>query len=141
MRVYLDSSPVIYAVENVAGLAQIVDRRLSAAGVVRVASDLTRLECRVKPIRDGDGELLLDYDEFFAAGVDEVVPLSREVVDLAAEIRARHGFKTPDALHLAAAVLSRCEVFLTNDRPLTRFGEIAVELISVPNADDESIER
>lgn len=58
-----------------------------------------------------------------------MVPLSREVVDLATGIRARYGFKAPDSLHLAAAVWSQCEVFLTNDHRLDRFRELAVEVV------------
>ena len=34
----------------------------------------------------------------------------------AARIRANYGMKYPDALHVAAALLSGCNVFLTNDK-------------------------
>jgi uncharacterized protein len=85
---------------------------------VRVASDLTRMECRVKPVRERNADLRKDYDDFFAYVVAEIVMLSREVMDRATEIRARYGFKTPDAIHLAATVVTNCEVFLTNDHRL-----------------------
>jgi predicted nucleic acid-binding protein len=129
MRLYLDAAPVIYAVEQVAPFFPAVDARLSAAGVVRMASDLMRLECRVKPVREGNADLLKDYDDFFAYTVAEIVALSREVMDRATEIRARYGFKTPDAVHLAAAVATSCEVFLTNDHRLDRFLDIAIEVV------------
>lgn len=129
MRLYLDAAPVIYAVEQVVPFFPAVDARLSAAGVVRVASDLTRLECRVKPVREGKVDLLKDYDDFFAHTVAEIVALSREVMDRATEIRARYGFKTPDAVHLAAAVATSCEVFLTNDHRLDRFLDISIEVV------------
>lgn len=129
MRLYLDAAPVIYAVEQVAPFFLVVDARLSTVGVVRVASDLTRLECRVKPLREGKTDLLRDYDDFFAGIVAEIVALSREVMDHATEIRARYGFKTPDAVHLAAAVAAKCEVFLTNDHRLDRFPDIAIEVV------------
>jgi len=58
-----------------------------------------------------------------------VVSLSREVVDLATQIRARYGFKAPDSLHLGAAVWSRCEVFLTNDHRLDGFRDLTVEVV------------
>lgn len=129
MRIYLDAAPVIYTVQQVAPFAAAVDTRLSATGVVRVASDLTRLECRVKPLREGNMALLQDFDDYFAAAVSEIVALSRAVLDRATEIRARHGFKTPDAIHLAAAVTSACDAFLTNDRRLDAFPDIAVEVV------------
>jgi predicted nucleic acid-binding protein len=130
MRIYLDSAPVIYAVEQVAPFFNAVDARLSAPGVVLVASDLTRMECRVKPLRDGDPDLVRDYDDYFENAVAETVSLSREVVDRATEIRAQHKFKTPDALHLAAAMVAGCDVFLTNDHRLDAFTGIPIEVLS-----------
>lgn len=38
----------------------------------------------------------------------------------AAELRARFGLKTPDALHLACAQYHRCGALWTNDDRLTR---------------------
>jgi predicted nucleic acid-binding protein len=55
--------------------------------------------------------------------------LNSAVYDRAAEIRAQHGFKTPDAIHLAAAIESGCDRFLTNDRRLARFTGITVEIM------------
>ncbi len=129
MRIYLDSAVVIYTVEQVPPFAALVDSRLSERNVVTVASDLTRLECRVKPLRDENVAVLRDFADYFEGAVEIMVSLSREVIDLATGIRARYGFKTPDAIHLAAAVWSQCEVFLTNDHRLDRFGELAVEVL------------
>jgi uncharacterized protein len=129
MRLYLDAAPVIYSVEQMIPFARIVDARLAARGIVRVASDLTRLECRVKLIQDGNTALLKDYDEYFANNVSEIVLLSREVLDCATEIRAQYRFKTPDAIHLGAAVIANCDAFLTNDHRLDRFAELAVEIV------------
>ena len=129
MRIYLDSAPVIYAVEQVLPFASLVDTRLSAQAIVCVSSDLTRLECRVKPIRDGNIALLKDYDEYFGNNVSELVPLTRDVMDRATKIRADYRFKTPDAIHLAAAVVARCDAFLTNDRRLDRFAGLPIEVV------------
>ncbi len=128
-RIYLDAAPVIYAVEHVPGYAEAVDARLSAPGVVLLTSDLARLECRIKPLRDGDTELLADFDAFFAQTISVMVPLTRDVIDRATELRAAHNVKTPDALHLAAAMLSRCDTFLTNDLELSRVLGITVEVV------------
>ncbi|HEV8711390.1 MAG TPA: PIN domain-containing protein [Candidatus Binatia bacterium] len=129
MRLYLDAAPIIYAVEQVAPFFPVVDARLSTAGVVLVASDLTRMECRVKPVREGNADLLKDYDDFFAYAVAETAALSREIMDRATEIRARYGFKTPDAVHLGAAVVTSCDAFLTNDHRLDRFPDISIEVV------------
>ena len=129
MRVYLDTAPVIYVVEQVRDLVAVVEDRLNKPDAVLVASDLTRMECRVKPLKDGDTELLADYDGFFEGAVTEIVTLSRSVMNRATEIRARYGYKTPDAIHLAAALEAGCDVFLTNDHALDRFKGIAVEVV------------
>ena len=129
MRVYLDTAPVIYLVEEVPNYVELVDKRVSVADVIQVASDLTRMECRVKPLREGNTALLHDYDDYFAEVVAEIVVLSHAVIDRATDIRARYGFRTPDAIHLAAAVLSGCDVFLTNDYRLQRFPDIAMDVI------------
>jgi len=131
MRIYLDTAPIIYTVEQVPLYAAAVDARLSIHGIVLVASDLTRMECRVKPLRDGNFALLKDFDDYFDGAVTEIVALSREVIDRATEIRARYGFKTPDAIHLAAAMVSGCDMFLTNDHRLDRFTEIAIEVVQL----------
>jgi predicted nucleic acid-binding protein len=129
MRLYLDTAPVIYTVENVPIYAQAVDNRLAIPGIVRVASDLTRMECRLKPLRDGNMDLLKDFDDYFMEIVSGIISLSREIMDRATEIRTRHEFKTPDAIHLAAACVSKCDVFFTNDHRLDRFEGISVEVI------------
>jgi uncharacterized protein len=129
VRIYLDAAPVIYTVENVPQYAAAVDARLSTPGVVLVVSDLTRLECRVKPLRDGNLALLRDFDDYFEGVVSQVVVLTREAMDRATEIRAGYGFRTPDAIQLAAATLAHCEVFLTNDQRLAQFTEITVEIV------------
>jgi predicted nucleic acid-binding protein len=129
VRVYLDTAPVIYLVEEVPNYGELVDKRVSVADVIQVASDLTRMECRVKPLREGNTALLHDYDDYFAEVVAEIVVLSHAVIDRATDIRARYGFRTPDAIHLAAAVLSGCDVFLANDYRLQRFPDIAIDVI------------
>jgi predicted nucleic acid-binding protein len=120
MRIYVDSSPVIYAVQRVPPYATAVDARLGAAGVVIVSSELTRLECLVLPLRNADARLVADFDAFFSTQVGHLVPFTPAVFRRAAEIRAQFNFRTPDALHLAAAVEAACDRFLTNDARLTR---------------------
>ena len=42
------------------------------------------------------------------------------VFELAATLRARHDLKTPDALHLAAAIHHGCDELWTNDHRFDR---------------------
>jgi predicted nucleic acid-binding protein len=129
MRVYMDSAPIIYLVEGVVPYARALETRLFVPGTVQVCSDLTRLECRVKPMQEGQTALLAAFDRYFADIVRDIVPLSRQALDRATSLRARYGFKTPDAIHLAAAIVGECDLFLTNDRRLCQCAEIAVEVV------------
>jgi predicted nucleic acid-binding protein len=129
---YLDSSIVVYAVENSPAWGPLATSRLvalRASGAGLVVSDLVRLECSIKPLALGDRVLLQAFYAFFALRDIRVVGLTAPVCNRAAEIRARYRFETPDALHLAAAVESGCDVFLTNDAHLSGFPELTVELL------------
>jgi predicted nucleic acid-binding protein len=129
MRLYLDSAVVIYHVERTMPFAAAVDARMTAPGVVLVSSELARMECLVLPLRNGDTAREGDFNMFFNARVHDMVPFASAVFRRAAEIRARSNFKTPDALHLAAAVEGAFAVFLTNDARLTAFPGITVEVV------------
>jgi predicted nucleic acid-binding protein len=87
------------------------------------------MECLVKPLRINDPSLVNDFERYFDTVISEMVPLSSDVMNKAAEVRAQYRFKTPDAIHLAAAVTFKCDVFLTNDHRLDRFTELAVEVL------------
>lgn len=129
MRYYLDTAPIVYTVETSPLYAFKVDAILAIPGLVQVTSEMARLECRVKPIRDGNLTLLQDFDDYFASTITEIVPITRDVIDCATEIRAQFNLKTPDSLHLAAATISNCDVFLTNDHRLNRFAGISIQVI------------
>ena len=119
-RPFLDSCIVIYYVELEPVLAPRIGAALSAFGADSraVVSDLVRLECRVGPRRAADDRLLARYDAFFARDQLVTAPLNATTFDLATDLRARHGLKTADALHLATAIQSGCDEFWTRDRRL-----------------------
>jgi predicted nucleic acid-binding protein len=128
-RIYLDSAPLIYLVEEVIPYSSAIETRLAVPDVVQICSELSRLECRVKPLLDNEFALVTAFDSYFADIMAEIVPLSRQVIDQATELRARYGFKTPDAIHLAAAIISASDLFLTHDHRLNRCKEIPIEVI------------
>lgn len=124
-RVYLDSAPVIYLVERVLPYYTRLQTLIQTSDLL-VASDLTRLECRVLPMRNANTYLLADYDAFFGTRVSEVIALTTEIIDRATEIRAYYRYGVADSIHLAAALAAHCDLFLTNDLRLAGFGEIQV---------------
>jgi predicted nucleic acid-binding protein len=59
-----------------------------------------------------------------------VVTLTTAVCDRATLIRAQYHYKTPDALHLSAAIEAGCNSFLTSDIQLATFPGLKIELLS-----------
>ena len=61
-----------------------------------------------------------------------MLPLTPAVCERAASVRVASGMKIklPDALHLAAAIVHGCGLFLTNDALLTVCTAIPVEVLS-----------
>lgn len=117
MKLYLDSCILIYLVDGPDPFSQAVATAMrGASGAMFCISDLVRLECLVHPIRHGDEEKRRVFEAQFQKMT--CLPLSPSAYDLAAELRAQHRIKTPDALHAAAAILHGCDEFWTNDRRL-----------------------
>lgn len=117
MKIYLDTCIVIYLVEGpTTEQAAIFQVMTAAAGADFCISDLVRLECRVGPLRRGQASLLARYEQAFAAL--QIVPCLPSAFDRAADLRAHHGMKTPDALHVATAIVHGCDELWTNDHRL-----------------------
>lgn len=82
-----------------------------------VWSTVAVAEVLVHPIASGQidylsraRQLVLDFPN------SQVIPVSANIAEYAAALRARFAsLKLPDALHLATAVMSKAEVFVTND--------------------------
>lgn len=117
--IYIDSCVVIYALEDDGERGELVRRQLAETGDEIVAiSSLVVMECLTRPLREENYVLRDRYlralERFYR------LPLDEEQFLRAAELRARYGLKTPDALHLAAAQTHGCEAFWTNDTRLSR---------------------
>ena len=84
-----------------------------------VTSAITLLEVLVVPYRANDIQLAEQYEAILSRSRGlTLVEMNRSQLRMAAQIRAVHGVRTPDALQLAAAHSEKCSVFLTNDRRL-----------------------
>ena len=89
---------------------------------------LTKMECLVKPVRDANTTLQRQYERLFGSYHQLATP--DEVFLMAAQLRARFGLKTPDALHLACAQFHGCDALWTNDDRLAQAGHgLAVNIL------------
>ena len=128
----VDANVLIRIIEGDAATRAPLELRLLLlrnTGRFLLTSRLTRLECRVKPLRSNDTALLSLYDAFFSGAEVELLDLTADVVEKATKLRAKLNVKTPDALHLASAILAGATAFLTGDQALVRCTEIPVEVM------------
>lgn len=124
--IYLDSGVVMRLVE---GIPQNNPRYLSEIGNSPLAtSSLALTECLCKPLANQDKVSLGLFQGFFASSNVRVFPVTVDIAVKAAELRARLNFKTPDAIHVATALITNSAKILTTD---TDF-EKARSLTSVP---------
>lgn len=132
-RTYLDACTIIYLIEGAQPFqAQARDRLAqlrAGTDAVILTSRLSRLECRVVPLRDGNTSLLAEYDAFFTPSDLEMIDIASEVIERATDLRAHYRFKTPDAIHLATAIEQHADLFITGDVDLQRCSEIKVEVL------------
>ena len=142
-RVFLDSAPLIYFTERhpvFAALAEPYFDLIDSRAVSAVVSAVTLAECLVLPLRTGNGPLQTEFQRVMLSnpavtfvGVD--ASMARE----AAAFSARYALKLLDAIQVAAAVRTGCDLILTNDLTLRRVREVQVTVLSTllppPRAD------
>lgn len=122
--VYLDSNVFIYAFEGQAGpasdVAGLVLRDASAGALVARTSLIARAEALVRPMRLRQTELTDRYRMLLSgAAIVSVYAIDEAVVELSAELRADYTtLKLVDAIHIATAIRTGCEAFVTGDRRL-----------------------
>ncbi len=135
MIAFFDAGALIYLIEAREPFASKVRRELTAIAKKHsdlgvAVSRLTWLECRVAPMKANDSATLASFDAFFARPDLAWVELTRDVVELAAAIRARHGLRTPGALQAASCLqLGAGHVFLSGDRAFKRVGGLNVKVL------------
>lgn len=136
MIAFFDASALIYLIEGREPFAGKVRRELATVtkkypDLGAAVSRLTWLECRVGPMKANDRATLAAYDAFFARTDLAWVELTRDVVELAAAIRAKHGLRTPDALQAASCLQLGAEhVFLSGDKAFKRVGRLNVRVLT-----------
>jgi uncharacterized protein len=138
---YLDTVIVIYAVEGSPADQQRVSNHVAAleqAGHQFAISQLTWTECLVPVLGPGGGQRLSDFFRCFRGPNRRTLGLTSAMHARASAIRGGHAYPAispsrpkqsgvADALPLAAAIESGCDVSLTNDDQLANFPDITVE--------------
>jgi predicted nucleic acid-binding protein len=129
----LDTSTFIYLIERHPVFFSAVEPIFEAidGGEVRAATSvLTLLEVLVKPLETKATTLADDFRAAVSASPNlRVLDVDRQIAERAAAIRAVHGYRTPDAVHLATAEMVGA-AFVSNDGRLRSFPGVPVVTMS-----------
>jgi predicted nucleic acid-binding protein len=133
-RVFPDCNAIIHFAEDVepyVGILAPVFEAAQAGEITIVTSAISLLVALVAPLREGDTQ---KADVFRAiirdsSGVD-CRPVTDDVLERAASLRAASGLRTPDAIVAATSLLARCDLFITNDAALLRVGGLGAVILS-----------
>lgn len=127
-RVGLDTNLFIYFIQNhprYGAWCASLFHRIEGDRTPAVTSTLSLLEILVQPYRERNEELVQKIFALMTTYPRLVwAPVTLEVADKAADLRARYRLTTPDAIQVATAILHQAARFIGNDRALRRVKEI-----------------
>ena len=132
--VYVDANTLIYRIETIqpyiATAAPLWDS-LRAGTQFVTTSELSLLETRVRPLRLGNTSLQKLFENIlYNTKGFSCIPITRQILEAAAQVRATSGLKTPDAIHAATALSEGCTLFVTNDVAFRRIPGLNVAILS-----------
>lgn len=132
-KIAIDSMIFIYAFEAHPTYVSFLRRFFSSiekGEIAAVTSTVTITECLTHPYRMKDYPLAIQYMMLFKNFPHLLVfPVTDDIAERAARLRANQNLKKPDALQVATALLSGSNFFLTNDENLSSIQEIPVLIL------------
>lgn len=129
-HIYLDTNVWIYAIEaypDYAELLQQIFAKIDQGELIAVTSELTIAEVLVKPLQDNNQRVVQAYQSILQPSDNvKILPISRQILESAAKLRATTRLKLPDAIHLATALDQEVKTFITNDSGFKAMSTIQV---------------
>lgn len=127
-RVFVDTAPIIYYLENSSLYMDFIKKFFAKCieeDIQVVTPAITVEEYLVFPYSSGQMELVDNFKRFIEYMNIEVVDIDSVIAEQGAKIRGRYkNFKAMDALQIATAVVSGCDMFFTNDKQLRQEKEL-----------------
>lgn len=129
MKIALDTNILIYFLEGIEPCASKVENLLNTfirrenegfISTITVAEVLTGFYIAGDLERAREVKALL---KDLTLGGFRIVPVTFEIADLAASLRAKRGGKLPDALIVATAIKQKADLIYSQDLDLQRFRE------------------
>ena len=128
----LEESPIYYIETNptyIHRMDAIIDT-IENSPIESISSVITLTEVLIHPKKLKNSQLEMQYRKMLTANSDlQLIPVTSQIADSAADLRARYGLRTPDALHVATALDAQCDIFLTNDKGIKRVTELTVRVL------------
>lgn len=127
-RLHIDSAPLVYYVEeNPTYLARMdeIITLIEDTPIRTISSIILLPEVLTHPVRQGRNDLVRNYRQILVTTI-HLFDVNRSIAERATDLRARYNLRTPDALHVATALISSCDAILTNDNGMKRVREIRV---------------
>lgn len=132
-RVCLDTSPLIYHLEDVepyAALTTDLVTRLSEGDLTGFLSTVTVAELLAKPFACPEAERVSLAENFLLTLPNcSFVPVTYRVAREAARLRARYGLRTPDAIVAATALEGGATHLVTNDAVFRRIASPGLAVV------------
>lgn len=129
MKIVLDTNVLIYFLEGIDPQASQVEKILTSimkAEAQAAISTISIAEVMTGFYLAGDESKAAKTKKLFedlTLNGFKIVPVTFEIADLAANLRAKRGGKLPDALIVATALNQNANVLYSQDKDLQRFGK------------------
>ncbi len=121
-RVFIDTAPFIYYLEQNPYYFEKAKEFFVYCyenDIEMITSTITIEEYFVYPYKSGKLELINNFQNFVSSLGIRVINIDKRIANQAAMIRAEFkDFKSMDALQIATAIESHCDLFITNDKQL-----------------------
>ena len=128
MKITLDTNVLIYFFEGIEPQASKVEKILNTfmkgqnegiVSTITIAEVLTGFYLTCDAVKAAKAKRLLTD---WALEGFKIVPVTFEIADLAANLRAKRGGKLPDALIVATAINQSANLIYSQDKDLQRYG-------------------
>ena len=114
----LDTAPLIYFIEENPAYIETVKlffEAMDRGDFLVVTSTVTLLEVLVHPLRSNNRELATEYRDILLNSKLMTLEVSNDIAEQAAQLRAAHNIRTPDAIQISTALNAGATHFFTND--------------------------
>lgn len=132
-RVFFDTAPFVYLLDVETPYTKSMEAimvYLNSRDIKLITSVITVAEYLVFPYRENVPQKVQSFFSFIEDNDIDIMDADMGLAEHSAKLRAQyHGFKGMDALQLAAAHRTECDVFLTNDKQLCQCREVNCILV------------